>query len=82
MTDVSGFLQGIMDPSHELGSIDVNRVLVLKAALLDTDNKSEFLDVLWQFLQGERNLNGFLQIEEFKCLEIADQNVSGELAIF
>ena len=70
-----------MEFTHDLCGQDIDRVLVLEDPPFDADDEAERLHVGRQIRQGEANLFPRVQICQVKRLEIADQDVSGELVV-
>jgi hypothetical protein len=65
-----------MELPNQLRRLNVDRVLIAKPPFFDAENESKMFDVLRQFIEHKmRRWRFTIKIIEFKCLEIATQNV-------
>nr|WP_296763132.1 hypothetical protein [Sediminimonas sp.] len=70
-----------MQKAHQLGRLDVDRILIAELAALDAKDETEALNMLGQVLQGKGGGLAAIEIGQFEGLEIADQNVTGLFVI-
>jgi len=62
---------------HQLGRLDVDRVLVAERAALHADDEAELLDVLRQVGEREAGLLAFVAVEKLERLEVAEKLEAG-----
>ena len=68
--------QASVELTHQLGSFDVDRILVAKGSLLNAENKSEVFYVFMKLMEGETDVGVFVKIVKLKCLEVAEQQIA------
>lgn len=71
-----------MQPPDQLGGLDVHRVLVFEAALLQAHDEAELLDVLGQIGQLERGGFAGVAVEKLEGLEVTQQLESRAIRFF
>ncbi len=82
MPRVAGFVELVVQASHEFGGLDVDRILILEGSLLSAQKESEPLDLLGQLSQRKRRGLPFIKIVQSEVLKVADQKVPGPIAFW
>lgn len=70
-----------MQCAHQFGGLDVDRILILEALDLATEDEGEFLDMLGEVAQQKGQLFATVEINQLEGLEIADQDVARKLGL-
>ena len=76
MAGVAAGFESVVELTHALRRLDVDRVLRLDDLGAVTGDKGEMLDVLMQIGQPELDFGVFFQIVEAESLEVGYQDVS------
>ena len=81
VSGVAGGLEFVVQAAHELGGLDVDRILILEGSLLPAQEEAKPLDVLGQVGQREGCGLPFVKVVQFERPEVADQQVPGPIAL-
>src|SRR6056297_58631 len=73
---VSACLDLVMQQAHQLGGLDVDRVLIAELPPLNPEDEAEALDMVRQVLQQEGRFLAGVEVDQLERLEIADKDVS------
>ena len=69
-------LERIVQISHCIRDLDIDRILISEAAPLDTQNEAKLLNVGGKVRQGKRDLLSFGEIVDLEGVKVADQDVA------
>lgn len=82
MDVISRRFDGVMEMADKFGSFDVDRVLILEAALLTPQDEAEFFDMFGEVLKGEGGFFVGVEVDKFEGLEVADKDMLGHFRVF
>ena len=71
-----------MQFAHQLGSLDVDRVLLLYLVRLITGDKGEPIDIFVQVFKGEFVLCVLVQIIQPKSRKVGNQQIARQFRVF
>ena len=71
MPVVTGGLERVVQPPHQLRRFDIDRRLIAEVALLHAHDEAEPVHMLRQFRKGETHFLPRVAVQQFKSLEVA-----------
>ena len=81
MAPVARLGKGVVQPAHEFGRRDVDRVLIPEDALLNPQDEAERFDVTGQVRKREGYGLPFIKIVKLEGLEVAQEDVAGPVVL-
>lgn len=82
VTFIADQLQLIMQLAHHFGSRNIYRVLIFKSVALVAGEEIKQMQVVYQLLKLKLMLCSFIQVIEFEGVEVAHNDVAGQLMVF
>ena len=71
-----------MEPPHNLGRLNIDRILVAECALLNAENEAEILNVIGKVTKWKSNRSALFEVVKLKGLEITYQDMTRKLVFF
>ena len=83
MAAIARSIKRVMQRAHDFRRFDIHRILIFEDALFLTEDETEILYALGQFVQleGQRRVGVGFKIVEFEILEIREQDIAWQLVV-